>query len=537
MKKYYGKMAAFSLLLCFTIFLSTVCGDSCLDASCTSKADISDVFADKRNVLVLIADDYGMQSGTYGNKVCKTPNLDSLAQRSLIMEHGFTSVSSCSPSRSAILTGLPQHENGMYGLHHTVHHFQSFDGIQSLSWLLNKTGSIKTGIIGKKHVGPDYVYPFDFAYTEENYDLTQVGRNITLMKELAHAFLDLYSKERFMLYIGFHDPHRCGLTLPEYGQFCEKFGDGSPGQGTIPDWHPVEYDPSEVEVPYFVPDTPAARSDIANMYKTISRLDQGVGLMMQALTEYGVLDNTLVIFTSDNGIPFPSGRTNLYDPGMVEPFLISSPLSTSTWGQKSNALVSTTDIVPTILDWFGLPFPNYTLPSRPNRITLHGKSLLPLLQEEPSWKEDWDEVYSSHNLHEITMYYPMRVLRTQQYKLIHNLNFRMPFAIDQDFFVSPTFQDLLNRTVKGEETHWYKKLDSYYYRDEWELFNLQSDPEELNNVAGDPNYASVLKTLQEKLRSWQHSTNDPWYCAPGGVFENMGKYPLSGVCLSMHNGL
>ena len=487
---------------------------------------------EQRNVLILIGDDYGMQSGTYGNKVCKTPNLDSLAQRSLIMEHGFTSVSSCSPSRSAILTGLPQHENGIYGLHGGIQHFNSFDGIQSLPWLLNKTGSIKTGIIGKKHVGPDYVYPFDFAYTEENYDLMQVGRNITLMKELAHKFLGMYSKEHFLLYIGFHDPHRCmGSTIEMYGNFCERFGDGSPGQGTIPDWHPVEYDPSEVEVPYFLPDTPVVHSEVANMYKTISRLDQGVGLMMQALAEFGVLDNTLVIFTSDNGIPYPAAKTNLYDPGMVEPFLISSPLSKSKWGQKSNALVSTTDIVPTVLDWFGLPFPNYTLSYMPNRITLHGKSLLPLLEEEPPLNEDWDEVYSSHNLHQVTMYYPMRVVRTQEYKLIHNLHSKMPFSIATDIFNGPSYQDLLNRTVKGEETHWYRKLDSYYYRDEWELFNLQSDPEELNNVAGDPNYAAVLKELQSRLLTWLHDTNDPWLCAPGGVLET------GQVCKSMHNGV
>ena len=512
------------LVLCFLLFGG---GYASLLRSSSLSNDV-----EQRNVLILLADDYGMQSGTYGNKVCKTPNLDSLAQRSLIMEHGFTSVSSCSPSRSAILTGLPQHENGMYGLHGAVPNFNSFDGIQSLSWLLSKTGSIKTGIIGKKNVGPEYVYPFDFAHTEENSVLMQVGRNITLMKELAHEFLGMYSKERFLLYIGFHDPHRCTDTptdIDQYGQFCERFGDGSKGQGTIPDWHPVEYDPSEVEVPYFLPDTPAARSDIANMYKTISRLDQGVGLMMQALAEFGVLDNTLVIFTSDNGIPYPAAKTNLYDPGMVEPFLISSPLSKSTWGQKSNALVSTTDIMPTVLDWFGLPFPNYTLPSRRIRITLHGKSLLPLLNK-PTWNEDWDEVYSSHNFHAVTMYYPMRVLRTQDYKLIHNLNSKMPYPVAGDIYNSPTFLDLLNRTVKGEETHWYKKLDSYYYRDEWELFNLQLDPEELNNVARNVSYTDVLKTLQSRLLMWLDITHDPWYCAPGGLLEE------GHVCKSMHNG-
>ena len=490
---------------------------------------------DSRNVLIMVADDFGLQTSFYGDSVCETPNLNSLAQKSLVMERAFTSVSSCSPSRSTILTGLPQHENGMYGLHHSVHHFQSFDGVQSLPIILNKTGNIRTGIIGKKHVGPDYVYPFDYSKTEENYPITQIGRNISLIKELAREFLDMYSKGRFLLYIGFHDPHRCGAENPQYGQFCENFGDRSPGMGVIPDWKPITYDPSDVVAPYFVPNTPVARADLAAMYKTISRLDQGVGLMLKALEDYNVLNNTLIIFTSDNGIPFPSGRTNLYEPGMIEPYMVSSPYSKSRWGDKSSALVGNTDIVPTVLDWFGLPYPNYTLPGRPNRITLMGKSLLSLLDKEPT--TGWDVVYASHNLHEVTMYYPMRVIRTKQMKLIHNLNYKMPFGIDQDFFISPTFQDLLNRTLEGNDTHWYKTLDEYYYREEWEMFDVIADPKELKNLAKDPEYRDVFNTLRQELLGWQYYTNDPWYCSPGGVFENKGIYPSSGVCLSMHNQL
>ena len=77
------------------------------------------------------------------------------------------------------------------------------------------------------------------------------------------------------MYVAFHDPHRCGHTHPEYGMFCEKFGSGGSGFGVIPDWKPVYYRPEDVVVPYFVPDTPAARQDIAAQYTTISRLDQG----------------------------------------------------------------------------------------------------------------------------------------------------------------------------------------------------------------------------------------------------------------------
>lgn len=113
------------------------------------------------------------------------------------------------------------------------------------------------------------------------------------------------------------------------GNFCEKFGNGDPGMGLIPDWKPEHYSPDEVVVPYFVQDTPVARQDIAAQYTTISRLDQGIGLILKELRQAGFEENTLVIYSSDNGIPFPTGRTNLLDPGMAEPYLVSSPYALS----------------------------------------------------------------------------------------------------------------------------------------------------------------------------------------------------------------
>ena len=98
-------------------------------------------------------------------------------------------------------------------------------------------------------------------------------------------------------------------------------------------------------------------------------------------------------------------------------------------------------------------------------------------------------------------------------------------------------QDLLNRTVNGEETHWFKTLKEYYYRDQWELFDLEKDRKELNNVAYDAGYKVVFEDLKEQLLKWQNATNDPWICSPDGVWENKGDYPRMGVCLSQHNEL
>ena len=98
-------------------------------------------------------------------------------------------------------------------------------------------------------------------------------------------------------------------------------------------------------------------------------------------------------------------------------------------------------------------------------------------------------VFGSHNFHEITMAYPMRYARTWRYKLIHNINYWTPFPIDQDFYLSPTFQDLLQRTYNNQSLHWYKpSLRAYYQRPEYELFDLKVDPEERYNVAEKPNY-------------------------------------------------
>ncbi|XP_051653346.1 N-sulphoglucosamine sulphohydrolase isoform X4 [Manacus candei] len=295
--------------------------------------------APARNVLLLLADDGGFESGAYNNSAIQTPNLDALARRGVVFQNAFTSVSSCSPSRASILTGLPQHQNGMYGLHQDVHHFNSFDGVRSLPHLLSQ-GGVRTGIIGKKHVGPEAVYPFDFAYTEENSSVLQVGRNITRIKALVRRFLQSQDERPFFLYVAFHDPHRCGHSQPQYGAFCEKFGNGESGMGWIPDWKPQIYHPEQVQVPPFVPDTPAARADLAAQYTTIGRMDQGIGLVLEELRRAGFHNSTLVIYTSDNGIPFPSGRTNLYRSGTAEPLLLSSPEHPQRWGQVSQAFAT-----------------------------------------------------------------------------------------------------------------------------------------------------------------------------------------------------
>lgn len=199
-------------------------------------------------------------------------------------------------------------------------------------------------------------------------------------------------------------------------------------------------------------------------------------------------------------------------------------------------MTSLLDIVPTVLDWYGLHYPTYTLEGTTVKLT--GQSLLPLLSDSRlSYDEVHTAVFASHNLHEVTMFYPMRVVRTLQFKLIHNLHFKMPFPIDQDFFVSPTFQDILNRTVSKQQLPWYKTLQQYYYRQQWELYDLAQDPKEVTNLAYDEKYAAIFASLKQRLLSWQNLTSDPWICAPEAVLEYQGLYKEHPQCLPLYNNL
>ena len=204
---------------------------------------------------------------------------------------------------------------------------------------------------------------------------------------------------------------------------------------------------------------------------------------------------------------------------------MSSPYASERWNQLSDAFVSLVDIVPTVLDWFGIDYPAYKV-FGPHKVQLTGKSVLPVLKEEP--KSGWDTVFASHNLHEVTMYYPMRVIQKKHLKLIHNLWYKMPYPIALDIFTSLTYKNLLVRAQMRSPTRWIRKLHQYYYRAQWELYDLDTDPKELKNLIDEPAYQRELKELRQELLAWQSTTDDPWICSPWGVL-------VGNECQSMDN--
>jgi N-sulfoglucosamine sulfohydrolase len=432
----------------------------------------------RRNVLLLIADDLGNDCGCYGNDKIKTPNIDALAKNGVRFTHGFAAVSSCSPSRASIYTGLHSHSSGQYGLAHATHHFTTFDSVKSLPGLLNAAGW-RTGIIGKIHVLPRSVYPFSVEVTKD------IGgnRDVKAMAEKAKQFFADAGDKPFFLVMGYSDPHRS----------AHGFGNEKPYSGV----KETTYNPKDVLVPNFISDKETARQDLADYYQSVSRLDLGVGMVLAALREEKKDTNTLVIFLSDNGVPFPGAKTTLYDAGLRLPLIISSP-DAKTHGRVNHAMVSWVDVAPTILDWAGVKAPAA-------QAAMMGRSFLPILGEENP--KGWDTVFGSHQCHEVTMYYPMRMIRTRTHLYILNLANALEFPCAQDLYDSPTWQGVLKR---GDTTLGMRPLDAYLHRPHEELYDLDKDPDELKNVAADAKYAEVMTDLRKRLKEWQEKTKDPW---------------------------
>jgi N-sulfoglucosamine sulfohydrolase len=426
-----------------------------------------------KNVVLVIADDLGREVGCYGAPVIKTPNLDALAKRGVKFVNAYATVSSCSPSRASMFTGLYTHQNGMYGLQHAAHKQECFAWVQGLPNLLRAAGYY-TGLVGKYHVGPDSSFNFDRLITKTK------GRDVDYLAQQSRDFIKGRGNKPFFLIHAFADPHRAGV--------------GFGNQQFTKDPREVKYDPKDVIVPYHLPDCEAVRKDLAEYYQSVSRMDRGVGALIEVLRELGELDNTLILFVSDNGIPFPGAKTTLYNSGINLPLIVAGPGLPE--GRTNHALVNFVDLAPTILDWTKAAGPKYKLP---------GRSFLPILGEDHP--KGWDTTYASHQWHEVTMYYPMRSIITPKYKLIVNLDYQKDYPHPSDLWGSPSWQHIRKT---GEKMMGQRSVAAFLHRPKEELYDLTSDPNELRNLAGDPALAETLAGLRQRLRAWQAATNDPW---------------------------
>lgn len=463
------------------------------------------------NIVLFVADDLSPTLGCYGDKAARTPFADRLAAEGTMFRNAFCTTASCSASRSVILTGLHNHANGHYGHEHSYHKFGSYPRVQSLPVMLQRLG-YRTARIGKHHTAPEEVYFFETK-------LPGNGRSPVEMAEQSETFIKAGGKP-FFLFFATVDPHRGGGVAVDLPEKPDHFGN-KPNRASHADIKEVFYEPKNVPVPAFLPDTAAARAELAQYYQSVARVDQGLGRLLEILKAAGRLDDTLIVFTSDHGMAFPGAKTTVYEPGLRVPFIVRDPRLAKR-GITSDAMISLVDLTPTLLDAGG-GFDSATQSVKPAALPatadipkkgkggpvttkLHGRSILPLFGEKTS--AGWDAIYASHTFHEIQMYYPMRVVRDRQFKLIWNIAHPLPFPFASDLWEAPTWQQQFKQ---GPKAHYGQKtVEAYIHRPAFELFDIAADPNEKRNLAADPQHAKTLELYKAKLKDFQIATQDPW---------------------------
>ncbi|MBB6453238.1 arylsulfatase A-like enzyme [Salirhabdus euzebyi] len=435
----------------------------------------------KPNILMIISHDTGRFLGSYGYSV-ETPELNDMAENGVKFNNYFCSQPQCSPSRGSILTGMYGHNHGMLGLAHMGHSMKK--DIDTIPSEMNKLG-YETHLIGFFHESIDG--ELDGEKLGYQHVVNVPGNAAEKVTDKVEAFLKekSQSEQPFYASVGFEETHR-----------------------PFDDFDPVPLD--EVQVPSYLPDTPKVREDLSYFYGSVKELDKAVGRIKRLLEENGLADTTLLIYTTDHGIAFPRAKGTLLDSGLETALIMRLPAGMRNGGRMQDELLCNIDLMPTLIELAGGNVPD----------GLDGKSFLPLLADETY--EERESFFCELSWHD--RYHPMRGIRTKKYKYIRNFEEGPKVYLPYD----------LHESLTGQEVR-----DEYYVSNsEEELYDLEKDPLEQNNVADDQQYSHIVKDLREKVEQWMKESNDPLLEGPipgyeaeewkkeieaGNVYKNSGK--------------
>jgi len=403
------------------------------------------------NILWLIADDVGWHDiACTGNPAVRTPNLDALAADGVRFTNAFVTSPSCSPTRNTMFSGQVAHTLRVEDLHRALP-----PGVDILPTLL-RTRGYHSGLIGKNHMGRHAAAQFDM------FD-GGVGK--------WRDFFDQRPKDRpFFLTVAFHDAHR------PY----------APGALDPPT------DPASVVVPPYLPDLPEVRRELALYCDEIGRMDLAVGRILERLDADGLADNTLVLFVSDNGMPFPRAKTTLYDSGIGTPFILRWP-GRAPRGAVRSGLVSTIDFAPSMLTATGLDVPD----------AMRGRNLLPMLAD-PTARPN-RVIFAERNWHCIDDH--IRAARTERFKYIRNYYPDERLGYGADLVRCPTYQAMRTLRDAGKLTP-EQMLQFRTPRPREELYDTAADPYEFVNLVEDPAHRKTLEHLRAELDRWITETDD-----------------------------
>jgi uncharacterized sulfatase len=428
--------------------------------------------AARPNVVLFIGDDLtATDIGPYGNRVVRTPHLDTLARQSVRFTRAFAGSPTCTPSRGVMYTGLMPFRNGAH-----ANHTPARPATRSIVQHLQPLG-YRVALAGKLHIGPREVFPFEYV-PESNRPEPGHEKDGVLYTDLDVGAVDrwlgaLGADRPFALVVADHSPH---VIWPER----------------------AEYAAARVDVPANHVDTPEYRASRARYYTDVSKMDRNVGLLLASLRRRGLLERTVFVFTADQGAQLPFAKWGLYDAGIQAPLLVRWP-GVARGGRTSDALVSLADLLPTFLTAAGAEVPR----------DLDGRSLAPLLRGETATHHD--AVFAAHTGDRDFNRAPMRMLRTARYKYIRNLapderyTTHMDRAKDHDGG-REYWDSWVERSFREE--HAAATLWRYHTRPAEELYDVQADPHETRNLAGRPEHARRLAELRQRLATWRAAQGD-----------------------------
>ena len=461
------------------LFLVSICFVSCSEKKV-------EALIEQPNIVFIIADDVGWNDiGPYGNNKVKTPNLDKLAKDGMLFTEAFLTTSSCSPSRTSIISGLYPHNTDA----------------EQLSWPLpeNKKTFVEelkkagywTGLAGKYHMGDPVRDDFNLLL-EMQWKDAPIGLDRRLVGDGSGCddwlkLLRQRPKDKpFFTWLASFDAHR-----PFYDGMSEN-----------------PHNPEEVVLPPYVPETELVKKDFALYYDEITRMDNYIGKVVAELEAQGVSDNTIILFISDNGRAFPRDKTTLYDGGIKTPWIVKWPKKVKPNTVNHN-LVSSIDIAPTFMKLAGLvPLTDF-----------EGVDFTPLLNQSKEGVRN--EIYAEDHFHDFEDY--TRAVRTKKYKYVKNYYPDLPNTPSADVIRGRSWQSMKEEKEKG--TLNIAQLKCFEIpRAEEELFDIVADPNELHNLASSPAYAEALENMRSLLNTIRVTTNDvlPTERTPDDFFRETG---------------
>ena len=424
----------------------------------------SGLTAEKPNIVFIIADDLGPgDTGFMGNRDVRTPALDELASRSLILERLFVASPSCAPSRGAMLSGLMPFRNGAEPNHTLVR-----DDVQQLPQYFKELG-YEVASIGKITHGTDKRAGFDFD--ERGISLEKIGMVSDYLSERTGS-------KPLLLMVGIKDPH---VPWPKN--------------------HFPHFEPDKLAIHTQHIDTPETRIELARYYSDVERMDRQVAATLTAVERH-LGSETIIFFTSDHGAQLPYGKWNNYDYSVRAPMLVSWP-GVVPAGRRLSALISFVDIMPTLIEIAGGVPPACGYADG----EIDGRSFLPLLKSETLTHREHVFSTNSSAAHHT---YPLRSVRSDRFRYILNVESEFSFTCQTDHNPKAESHNMWKSWVARAKTdpRVSDKLRSYHQRPKEELYDLHEDPHEQRNLAGDPAFSTTLAHHRKVLDEWIRQSGD-----------------------------